>query len=125
MRLTEEMKENRRKEDEQTEKWKQACESAWDDKQFCSVYYNVKEKMSGMKELSIDCQIIVPGVTQKAVIKAVECDIDCDTVFALKMYKNTQMLFVIEYHQQKKWFLAKIACRDNWKGRTVWYLEAK
>ncbi len=131
MRLTEKQIENRRKEDAMRQAYKEACKSAWDDKQFCETYYSVKEKMSGMKELGIDCQIVVPGVTQKALIKALDIyeETDTDKIFEMTMYEHTQMLFAIEYYYQKGWFLAKVACRDRststTSGRTVWYLEMK
>lgn len=79
--------------------------------------------MAGIREIGINCEIIVPGVTKG--VEAVEIDIDTKKVFESEQYKLCKMLCVIEHHAQKGWFLAEIACRDNWQGFTVWYIEAK
>lgn len=123
MRITEKMKENRRKEDQIEEEWKKACKNANSDKQFNTVYNNVVERMKSIRELGIECHLIIPGVSQKAVIKVTSMndEVDCDKVFELDMYKNTQMLLVMEYYYERGWYLARVACRDRRRSLTAYF----
>jgi len=125
MRLTEKQKENRRREDTMRKDIKEACKNADNDEQLNTVYDTVSNRLRGMRDIGIHCEIVVPGVTKG--VKAIDIydETDTEKLFQTEAYKHTQMLFVIEYHQQKHWYLAKIGCRDSWNNHIVWYLEAK